>query len=99
MCLVRADIKNCFSPPLTSTIMGLSGSAVSVTSSRDAWTMRQVELVDISREYNQKLVTFPSNVILKMLGFQKIVPNVITSSSTEKAFETGKDDETKVFEK
>jgi len=70
-----------------------------ITSSRDAWTMRQTELVDVAREYNQRLVTFPSNFILKFLGFEKIVPNVVTSTSTEKAFETGKDDETKVFNK
>lgn len=70
-----------------------------ITSSRDAWTMRQTELVDIAREYNKLLVVFPSNIILKMLGFEKIVPNVVTSTSTEKAFATGKDDETKVFEK
>ena len=68
-----------------------------ITGSRDAWTMRQTELVDISREYNQMLVTFPSNVFLKMFGFEKINPKVITSDSTEKSFETGKDNETKVF--
>lgn len=67
-----------------------------ITSSRDAWTMRQTELVDISREYNLKLSIFPSNVILPMFGFQKIVPKVITSSSTEKAFETGRDDDVKL---
>lgn len=32
MCLVKAEIRNYFSPPLTSTIIGLSGSAVNVTS-------------------------------------------------------------------
>jgi hypothetical protein len=70
-----------------------------VTSSRDAWTMRQTELVDISRQYNDKLVTFPSNIFLGFMGFQKIDPKVITSTSTEEAFETGRDDDAKVFSK
>lgn len=67
-----------------------------ITGSRDSWTMRQKELIDISREYNQRLSVFPGNFILPMFGFQKIVPKVITSSATEKAFETGKDDDVKI---
>jgi len=67
-----------------------------ITASRDSWTMRQTELVDISREYNLKLSVFPGNFILPMFGFQKIVPKVITSSATEKAFESGKDDDVKL---
>ena len=68
-----------------------------IVGSRDSWTMRQTELVDISREYNQRLVVFPGNVFLKLMGFEKIIPKVITSTSTEKAFATGKDDDTELF--
>jgi hypothetical protein len=64
-----------------------------IVSSRDAWTMRQKELVDISRQYNQNLAVFPSKLVLGMFGFEKIDPKVITSSKTEKTFETGKDDD------
>lgn len=64
-----------------------------ITGSRDEWTANQVALVDISREYNLMLVKFPSNLILGMLGFQKIDPKIITSSRTEKAFATSKDDD------
>lgn len=70
-----------------------------IVESRNGWTMRQTELVDYSRQYNQLLVTFPTNIILKTLGFEKIVPKIITSSDTEKAFATGKDDDTNVFSK
>jgi hypothetical protein len=70
-----------------------------IVSSRDNWTQRQTELVDKAREYNSYLVTFPGNIILPMMGFQIIVPQVVTSSSTERAFETGKDDDTTVFPK
>lgn len=64
-----------------------------IVASRNGWTARQTELVDIAREYNQNLVTFPKNVFLAMFGFEKIDPKVITSSRTEKAFEDGKDDD------
>jgi hypothetical protein len=63
-----------------------------IVGSRDGWTMRQKELVDISRQYNEMLVRFPGNMILGMFGFQKIDPKIITSSRTEEAFSTGKDD-------
>ena len=62
-----------------------------VTSSRDGWTERQKELVDVARQYNENLAVFPGNVILKM-WFQPIDAKVITSSRTEAAFESGKDD-------
>lgn len=64
-----------------------------VVSSRDGWTMRQKELVAIAETANNNIVTFPNNFILKFFGFSKIDPKVITSTRTEKAFESGKDDE------
>ena len=64
-----------------------------ITSSRDEWTRNQVELVSIANEYNKMLAVFPSNVLLKMLGFERIEPKIITSTRTENAFKTGKDDD------
>lgn len=64
-----------------------------IVSSRDSWTFRQKELVDIARQYNEMLSTFPSNVFLGFFGMQKINPKVITSSRTENAFSSGKDDD------
>jgi hypothetical protein len=40
---------------------------------------------------------FPSNIILGMLGKKPFEIKIITSSKTEKAFETGKDDDVKLF--
>jgi hypothetical protein len=68
-----------------------------ITSSRDRWTMRQKELIDLSREHEKLLAVFPSNMILSMLGRKSIPITIVTSGRTEKAFETGKDDDTKVF--
>jgi hypothetical protein len=68
-----------------------------IVSSRDAWTMRQKELIDLQREYNLMLQRFPSNFMLGMMGFKEVKIPVIISTETEKSFETGKDDDTVVF--
>jgi hypothetical protein len=64
-----------------------------ITGSRDEWTRNQIELVSISNEYNQMLSVFPSNLFLRLFGFEKIVPKIITSTRTVEAFKTGKDDD------
>jgi len=68
-----------------------------IVSSRDAWTMRQKELIDLQREYNTMLKKFPSNIILSMFGFKEIDIPVIISTETQKVFETQKDDDVSVF--
>jgi hypothetical protein len=70
-----------------------------ITSSRDSWTMRQKELIDLNREHNVLLRKFPSSIILSIMGRKEINIQIVTSSRTEKAFETGKDDDTDVFKK
>lgn len=64
-----------------------------ITGTRQSWTFRQKELVGIAEEYNKKMISFPSNIFLGMFGFQKIDPKVITSTRTEEAFQSGKDDD------
>jgi hypothetical protein len=70
-----------------------------IVSKRDAWTMRQKELIDIDREHNVMFDVFPSNIVLGIFGRQKTVITIVTSSRTEKAFETGKDDDVELFKK
>ena len=70
-----------------------------ITGSRDSWTMRQKELIDLSREHTKLLRVFPSSVILSMLGRKEIDIKIVTSSRTAAAFETGKDDDMDVFKK
>lgn len=64
-----------------------------IIGSRDGWTRNQNELVSVASEYNNLLVRFPGNVILPILGFQKINPKIISSTRTKDAFATGKDDD------
>lgn len=68
-----------------------------ITSSRDAWTMRQAELIDLNRERNKLLATFPSGFILRLFGREPIEIKVVTSTKTERSFETGKDDDVELF--
>jgi hypothetical protein len=70
-----------------------------ITGSRDSWTMRQKELIDLKREHDKLLRSFPSNIILGMFGRKEIDITIITSSKTEKTFETGKDDDVDLFKK
>ncbi len=66
-----------------------------ITGSRDAWTTRQKELLDLKREHDNLLTLFPSSIFLA--GRQPIAIVIITSGRTEKAFETGKDDDVNIF--
>jgi len=68
-----------------------------ITASRDSWTMRQKELIDLNREHEKMLNIFPDSAILAILGRKSIEIKIVTSGRTDKAFETGKDDDTKVF--
>jgi hypothetical protein len=70
-----------------------------IVGSRDSWTMRQKELVDLSREHTKLLRVFPSSFVLSILGRKEVPIVIVTSGRTEKAFATGKDDDTNVFSK
>ena len=80
----------------TSTLNNLQNIIVG---SRDSWTFRQKELIDLSREHTTLLRVFPSSFVLSMLGRKQIDITIVTSSRTDKAFATGKDDDTDVFRK
>lgn len=66
-----------------------------ITSSRDSWTMRQKEILDFKRELDNLLQIVPSKWFL--LGKQTIDVVIITSEKTVKIFESGKDDDVKIF--
>lgn len=68
-----------------------------VVGSRDSWTRNQLELVEIARQYNLNLSVIPRGLLLKVVGFTQITPKVITSTRTERVFESGKDDEVTLF--
>lgn len=70
-----------------------------IVASRDSFVMRQKELVGKAEVYNYNLTQMPKGAILKLFGFQPIDPKIVTSTRTEEAFNTGKDDDTTLFKK
>lgn len=68
-----------------------------VESKREGWTMRQKELRDLKREHDTLLRTFPGVVYNIFVGHDELEAVVITSTRTEKTFETGLDDDTELF--
>jgi len=71
-----------------------------ITAKRDAWTMRQKELIQLNNTHNIMLKTIPGGMILtSILGRQPIEIQIVTSTKTDNAFKTGKDDDVQLFPK
>lgn len=70
-----------------------------VAGTRDSWTQRQNELIDIDRKRREMFVVFPSNMFLAILGRDEnaVTMQIVTSTKTEEVFKTGKDDDVSVF--
>ena len=65
-----------------------------LTSSRDAWTMRQKELIGLKNEYDILCESVPSKWFVTQ---RDIKITIITSTKTEKTFQEGKDDDVDLF--
>jgi len=71
-----------------------------ITGSRDAWTQRQKELLDFSRQHNNLLMKTPSKQFIAWFGNPTpIEVQIITSTKSAEAMRTGKDDDVDVFGK
>ena len=62
-----------------------------ITASRDAFTLRQKELLDLKQRHDTLLDAFPSGLYLSLLDRERIDVTVITSSRTQETFKTGTD--------
>lgn len=71
--------------------------ANTIESKRGEFKNAQTELLDIVRDYNTYISVFPNNLILS--GKQEIEPKLILSTKTNRAIETGVDDDVKLFNK
>lgn len=65
-----------------------------IVGSRDAFTMRQKELLDLKREHDNLMDTFPSSVFVGGRG--KIDVVVVTSTRAAESFATGEDNDIKL---
>lgn len=68
-----------------------------ITSSRDRWTMRQKEILDLKRVHDNLREMFPSSLVCG--GRPEIEVKIVTSSKTEKSFDTGTDDDVNLFKR
>ena len=67
-----------------------------IVGSRDDFFNNQKILIDLSRQHNQFIQKFPNNLFCGILNIKEIEIKVVTSSNTEKVFETGKEDDIKL---
>jgi hypothetical protein len=70
-----------------------------ITAQREGFKFRQKELLDMKRVHDDILTKFPGVVFATILGRHKIDVVIVTSTRTENAFKSGKDDETDLFKK
>jgi len=68
-----------------------------IVSQRDGFKFRQTELLDLGREHDNLIMKFPGNIFSAILGRKHIDLVIVTSTRTENAFKTGKDDDVNVF--
>ena len=80
-----------FDPSLYKTLMN------TIEGSRNEFTMEQKKLIDIDRELKTMKVVFPASLILANKPDLEII--LVTSSKTEEAYKTGKDDDVDLFKK
>lgn len=66
-----------------------------VVASRDRWTMRQKELIDLKREHDTLRTIFPSSMVVG--GRPTIEIAIVTSTKAKRAMETGVDDDVNLF--
>jgi hypothetical protein len=68
-----------------------------IEAGRNSWTSRQTELIDIHRAHTELLRKFPGNILFSILGRKELEITVVSSDEAEKAFESGKEEATKLF--
>lgn len=67
----------------------------SIEVQRTTFTEAQKKLIDVKREHDNIRTTFPGQVFVG--GRPELVAQLVTSTKTEKAFQTGKEDEVDLF--
>lgn len=67
-----------------------------IVGSRDDFYNNQKILIDLSRQHNNFIRRFPNNVFCSFMNIKPIEIKVVTSSKTDKVFETGKEEDIKL---
>lgn len=67
-----------------------------ITGSRDDFTKNQEILIDLSRQHNVFIQKFPNNIFCSFMGIKEIEIKTVTSTVTEKTFESGEEEDIKL---
>jgi len=70
-----------------------------ISAERAGFANRQKEILDFKREHDNVITTFPNNMYAAILNRQKIDVVIVTSTRTEDAFKSGKDDDINLIKK
>lgn len=62
-----------------------------VVAGRKDWQFSQTRLLDMKRQADDMITTFPSGTVLKMLGKKEVEVVIVTSEETKENFATGED--------
>lgn len=68
-----------------------------IEANRKEWTGHQTRLVFITEQYNKNLSPLIRGGVLKLMGFEVLKAEIVTSSHTKKSFSSGLDDDIKLF--
>jgi hypothetical protein len=71
----------------------------SIEAQRNTFTTNQKELIAIKQDHDKFIGRFPNNFYAMIFGIKPLEPKLVTSTRTERSFETGVDDDTQLFEK
>jgi len=69
----------------------------SIQDQRTEYFKQEEAALDLKREHDNMIDTFPSSLILSILGRDKIKLQLVRSERTDNAFETGQDNEVNLF--
>ena len=73
--------------------------SLAIESNRTEFATVQKKLIDIKREHDNLRMMIPSSIFLGIKGVKELEMKLVTSTRTEKAFDTGKDDDIELFNK
>lgn len=73
--------------------------SLAIESNRSEFSRVQQKLIDYKREHDNLRLMVPSSIFLGLKGVKELELKLVTSSKTERAFETGKDDDVELFKK
>ncbi len=71
----------------------------SIEANRRDFEQNQKSLIDIHAEHTKLFRKFPSSIFMNMLSRKEVSIQIVTSTRTERSFETGKDDDVSLFNK